>query len=233
LCGDQGFVRDLKEQRPNPSKRVPSHDIHSQLRDRICLLDYPPGRILREHDLAAEFGVSRTPVREALQRLAVEGLVEIRNGVGTIVTLLEADELHDIYRVRTEMAVLLGRLGLRDGAPADIELLETLLADAIQLKTAFSVGKYWDVNHQLHYSISDLILNRTFQDLWDSLYFKTARAWYDLARSISEDASSLLVMEISDLLLAMRENDAEAIGLTKRNYINYSFRRLLDQRPQN
>jgi DNA-binding GntR family transcriptional regulator len=224
-----GFVKARKAHRPSSTKRIPSNDIHALLRDRICLLDYRPGCILREHDLAAEFGVSRTPIREALQRLAIEGLVEIRNGVGTIVTLLDLDELHDIYRLRTEMAVLLGRMGLRPCMPADIENLEGLLKEAEQLKTSYSVGKYWDINHQLHFVISDLILNRTLRELWNSLYFKTARAWYDLARTASGDATHLLIMELTDLLLAMRENDGEALSYTKRNYISYSFQRLLQQ----
>jgi DNA-binding GntR family transcriptional regulator len=51
--------------------------VYRKLKERIVFLDYEPGQALREKDLMQEFGVSRTPVREALIRLEVEGLVRI------------------------------------------------------------------------------------------------------------------------------------------------------------
>jgi len=219
----------MKHRHPAAAKRVPSHDIHAQLRDRICLLEYRPGEILRETMLADEFGVSRTPVREALQRLAVEGLVEVRNGIGTIVTPLNFEELQEIYKVRTEMALMLGRIGTRTCIHADTEELETLLGRTSSLGQSFNVREYWDINHQLHFAVSNIILNRTFREIWDNLYFKASRAWYDVAKTMSADAIDLLTMEITDLMVAVRENDAEAISYVKRNYINYSWQRILRQ----
>lgn len=66
--------------------------IADALRKRICL--EPPGAspVLHEQALAKEFGVSRTPVRQALQRLAYERLVEVRSGIGTVVTPLQAQK---------------------------------------------------------------------------------------------------------------------------------------------
>lgn len=211
------------------SRKVTSLDIHTQLRDRICLLEYRPGSILRENELADEFSVSRTPIREALQRLAVEGLVEVRNGVGTIVTALDFDELQEIYRLRTEMAVLLGRMGTRACTQADTDELGALLARSQRLTQSFNVREYWDINHKLHFVISDIILNRTFREIWDNLYFRAARTWYDVAKSMNAIATELLTMEITDLLLAVRENDAEAISYIKRNYISYSWQRVLQK----
>jgi len=57
--------------------------LYSQLRDRICLLDYPPDTRLSEEALAKEFGISRTPLRRVLARLEDEGLVQSVHGVGT------------------------------------------------------------------------------------------------------------------------------------------------------
>ena len=64
--------------------------IHAEIRERICLLHYPPGHTLRRAELAREFGISRTPIRRVLQRLEYEGLVESRHGIGTIVTLIDS-----------------------------------------------------------------------------------------------------------------------------------------------
>lgn len=91
-------------------KRVATEAIYETLRDRICLLQYPPGAILKEAEIAAEFGVSRTPIRSVLQRLIFGGLVESRDGIGTIVTSLSLTELRDIYEVRLKIAEMIGHL---------------------------------------------------------------------------------------------------------------------------
>jgi len=64
-------------------------DMAQRLRLRICLMDPAQNHILYENSLAEEFGVSRTPVRQVLQRLAYEHLVETRTGVGTVVPKLD------------------------------------------------------------------------------------------------------------------------------------------------
>ena len=223
-------MSDLETEATAP-KRGQAHTIHEQLRLRICLLDYQPGSMLRENDLAAEFGVSRTPIREALQRLAIEGLVEIRNGVGTFVTLLSPADLHDMYKARIEISALLGRIGLRPCTSADLREIDGLVIRTEKLKPSFGIREYWDINHQLHFAVSDLITNIAFRDVWDSFYFKSTRVWYELAQTMIDDATNLLTMEIADLRLAMQENDAEAIGLIKRNYISYSFQRIVNNTP--
>ncbi|PWK61988.1 GntR family transcriptional regulator [Roseicyclus mahoneyensis] len=66
-------------------------DIAQALRLRICLMDAANTHILYENSLAEEFGVSRTPVRQVLQRLAYEHQVETRTGIGTVVPPLDPD----------------------------------------------------------------------------------------------------------------------------------------------
>ena len=60
-------------------------DIYDELRMRICLLDLAPGSRLNERDLAAEFGISRTPMRAVLQRLEHDRLIDSQHGRGTTV----------------------------------------------------------------------------------------------------------------------------------------------------
>ncbi len=81
------------------------------MRRMICSGDPTEAMLLHETTLAARFGVSRTPVRQALQRLAYERLVETRTGIGTSVAPLEADQapahlalLRGVLRLATELA---------------------------------------------------------------------------------------------------------------------------------
>jgi DNA-binding GntR family transcriptional regulator len=209
-------------------KKASASYIHDLLRDRICSLEYRPGHMLRENDVSAEFSVSRTPVREAFQRLSLAGLVEIRNGIGTFVTQFDSEQIESVFQFRSEMAALIGRMQTRDATDDDIKILEALLERARKLKDRFDVDEHWKINHELHFAISSLVLNPAFLEVWHNLYFQAARAWYDVSRLISADAIRLLCSEITELLTALTENDRAAIGSIRRNYINYFRRRIVD-----
>src|SRR2546421_12610028 len=119
--------RATKPRRPSPS-RERFERLYRTIRDRICLFEYPPGGRLSEEELAAEFSVSRTPVRRVLARLEAEGLIEARHGVGHIVTRVELDEVAQIYGLRMELAGLMGRLSPIPRAAADLDRIRALIA---------------------------------------------------------------------------------------------------------
>src|SRR5262245_6269575 len=140
-------------------KRVELEAIYATLRDRICLLDYPPGTVLREAELAEEFGISRTPIRTVLQRLAFGGLIESRDGVGTIVTSLTIGELRDIYEVRLRIAEMIGFLSPRPCTAEQVAAAAALSRRAERLTQRFDLIEYWRINHDLHFLIGDVIGN--------------------------------------------------------------------------
>lgn len=86
---------------PRPSKRKNlSQDVFETLKRRILNWEYPPGRHLIEEQLCEEFGVSRSPVREALNRLAAYGLLENVPHRGCLVKVLDIETIKDLYRLR-------------------------------------------------------------------------------------------------------------------------------------
>lgn len=84
--------------------------VYRKLKERIVFLDYEPGQALREKELMQEFGVSRTPVREALIRLEVEGLVRIFPNQGTIVSDVSFQNLKDVIEIRYFLVRLTAQL---------------------------------------------------------------------------------------------------------------------------
>lgn len=84
----------------SPGGATASAQVYQQLRAQIIALDIPPGAALSENDLASAFGVSRTPVREALLRLADEGLVEIVPKSGTTVSRIPYIQLGEAIVIR-------------------------------------------------------------------------------------------------------------------------------------
>jgi len=75
----------------------------AELQTRVLDGDFPPGTRLRQETLAEEFGVSRTPIREALRKLQASGLVELRPNRGALVRGLTPREIRDAYAVRAEL----------------------------------------------------------------------------------------------------------------------------------
>src|SRR5690554_3961959 len=80
--------------------------IYLELRERIAVLTYPPGTALSETKLAEEFGVSRTPIRQVLQHLEFDGLVEAKHGIGTIVSAIDFMYLQQVYALRDRKSVV-------------------------------------------------------------------------------------------------------------------------------
>ncbi len=83
---------------------------------------YRPGDRLVESDLADRFGVSRTPIREALQRLETQGVVT-RDGRSLVVSSLDHDQLGELYVVRAELEGLAARLAAQHAAPEEVRVL--------------------------------------------------------------------------------------------------------------
>ncbi len=99
---------------------------HTALRDLIMGGDLAPGARLAEVELADRLGVSRTPVREALSRLAAEGLVEVVPNRGARVATWTVAELEGVFDLRSELEPQLTARAVPNARPADVEELDAL-----------------------------------------------------------------------------------------------------------
>ncbi|MFC0201014.1 GntR family transcriptional regulator [Paracoccus rhizosphaerae] len=89
---------------------------------------YRPGDRLVESELAERFGVSRTPVREALQRLETQAML-VRDGRSLIVASLDHNQLAELYTVRAELEALAGRLAARHATPEEVRVLAQMVEE--------------------------------------------------------------------------------------------------------
>lgn len=89
-----------KEKKPNK--------VYETLKEDILYMRIKPGEAIGEVEIANKFGVSRTPVRDAIRRLEADGLVEVKSHIGTYVTLIDLDQIADVIymREKIEKAVL-------------------------------------------------------------------------------------------------------------------------------
>lgn len=195
--------------------------VYEEVRNRICMLRYPPGHLIHENRLAQEFGVSRTPVRQVLQKLEIEGFVETRSGVGTIVTGVDVAASRDVYALRLKLAELIGDLAPNPPTPAHAQAMQALLDRAQRLKETRDSEEFWQINHDRQGLISSLIGNAALRELYDSYYYRTARVWYEVLAQAWDDQIDALCAELQDLIRAIVSGDAKAVAYVERNHLSY------------
>lgn len=112
----------------NEGDRLPLRDrVFDQLRDDILNGKYAPGEELKEIPIGKELGVSRTPVREALRKLELEGLVSIVPNKGAYVSGISSEDVHDIYAIRSYLEGLCAKWACRHATEEDLNTLDEIL----------------------------------------------------------------------------------------------------------
>ncbi|OLP55819.1 GntR family transcriptional regulator [Rhizobium rhizosphaerae] len=198
------------------------------MRDRICLLDYPPGTALSETELARQYGVSRTPIRRVLQMLEADGLVETKPNVGSIVTTVDLKALRDAFALRIRLSELLGDMNpVSDFAPV-LATLDALLQQCQALACEPDNAALCAASHRLQEALLSLSGNSEYRLVTDSLYFKTVRSYYMILPDLdwSMEARAQLE-EVQDIIVSLRANDIRAVGLIRRNHIARTLSRIM------
>ncbi len=201
--------------------------IQKDILRRICFLDFPPGCQLKESELAKEYGVSRTPVRDAISRIKHLGLVETRNGVGTVVVSLTAEQIKHVYEMRLQLATLIGTVSPRAVTPGDLKRIKSLQNSAAELERNFNARSYVELNDHLQNLIADLINNTLLRSFWQQAYYQAASTWYSVATLAGADAATSLVQELGELRAALDRGDIAAVGFIQRVQIGYGYQRIV------
>lgn len=211
---------------PEHAEKPGVEDIQQLILRRICFLDYAPGDRLKEAELAEEFGVSRTPVRDAISRINHLGLVETLNGVGTVVVKLPPDKIAEVYDVRLHLATLIGKSAPVQINQGHLSRLRTLLEEARALNKETESRKYMQINYRLHGLTRDLIGNSVLRSFWTQAFYQAASTWHNLIEDAGEEAAEALINELVDLETALLEGDIEAVGHLQHVHISYGYRRI-------
>jgi DNA-binding GntR family transcriptional regulator len=143
--------------------------VHAHLREEILTNRLPAGTELQETALAAELGVSRGPLREAIGRLAAEGLVVVRPRRGAIVRALTKEEFLEAYQVREALEVMAARLAaVRLGAD-ELARLEELTGAMSEHAARDEVDGFFEANAAFHTALVDASGNHRLRELYAQL----------------------------------------------------------------
>ncbi len=201
--------------------------IHHIIRERITLLKYPPSTVLDIDALAEEFGVSRTPIRAVLQQLAYQGLVFSRQGVRTSVAPIDFDRLREDIGFRSHIAELVGVLSPLAPSPAGIASMAEAEAECRALIVLPNLLTFAKIDIKVHEAICSLIGNRQLLQVYDDLYYRTARVWfYFLPKLDWRQEVTIFHHDIDDRWKAMQRGDVKAVGFLTRNAVSAVLIRL-------
>jgi DNA-binding GntR family transcriptional regulator len=138
---------------PRSDGRTRTEGLRRDLADAIVSGEFAPGTALDEMRLATRFGVSRTPVREALRQLSASGLVEIRPHRGAIVAKPDEQQLHQMFEAMAELEAACAGLAARHMTALERRQLEVLHGDLRELVQTGDPDRYNTVNESFHSAI--------------------------------------------------------------------------------
>jgi DNA-binding GntR family transcriptional regulator len=160
---------------PKYKYRTMHEIVYETVRDAILSGRYPPGQRLVTGELAKDLGVSRMPVREALHRLEVAGLITIAPHKGAVVNKLSEAEIAEIYHIRAVLDGLATRLAASKLTPADHKQLRALLDEMEGAVKGQDQEKVLAVNRDFHVVIWNAAGAPRLRDLLENLYDSSQR----------------------------------------------------------
>jgi DNA-binding GntR family transcriptional regulator len=190
---------------------------YAQLRDSIVTLRLPPGTALREDALMRELGLGRTPLREAVKRLALEGLVEVRPRSGTYVTDVRAQDITHIAELRAELEAHAARLAARRLDAAGRRRAAALDAELEAIDGTTVLDAYMRLDERVHRFVWEAAGNPYLLDALERLWALSLRIWHLVLDRV--ETLPAAVHEQRALLAALTAGDTRRAGARMREHV--------------
>jgi DNA-binding GntR family transcriptional regulator len=183
--------------------------VYDTLRDEILDLTLPPGSAIDEIQLADRLSMSRTPIREALVRLASDGLVTTLPNRSTVVSNIDFLNLHTFFDALTLMYRVTTRLAAEHRLPADLERIRELQASFARAVEAQDALSMIATNRDFHAAIADAGRNPYYTGLFCRLLDEGRRILRIYYSSFDDRLPHRYVVEHEDMIAAIEARDVE------------------------
>ena len=210
---------------PFPITRRHLHDeLLGRLRDLIIGCELRPDAKIPEKELCERFGVSRTPLREALKVLAYEGLVVLQPNRGATVSRLTLSDLDDLFPIYSRLEALAGELACQHCSDAEIAAIRSLHNEMLEQYRQRDRKRHFELNEAIHEAIHTGSRNPTLRAMLQSIASRIRRAriyanaaderWADAIREHEAIIAALEARECTRLANCLRvhmENTFQSI----------------------
>ncbi|SHH92017.1 GntR family transcriptional regulator [Marivita hallyeonensis] len=207
----------------NLTESIKRPTLHEELVERLRNLvvedALKPGEKVPEKDLCESFGVSRTPLREALKVLASEGLVVLQANRGARVAEVTREELENTFPVIAMLEQLAGELACRNLSDAGIAHIEKRHDAMVKAFISRDRKSYFQANQDIHNALIEGAQNEILESHHRMLAARVRRARFMV--NLSEERWAQAIQEHEQMMEKLRARDAEGLGqLMKTHMMN-------------
>lgn len=188
--------------------KLANNTIFEVMKRRIIDLELTPGTAINERELMQQFGVSRTPVREALLMLSQIGLIEMKPRIGTYVTQIDIQSARDAYEVKKDLEGLAAELAAKRATAAEIEELFSIIDRFAGYDIVEDYKLCIQDDQRFHQLIRQASRNEMLIEILDVLNTKTARFLQSIHYVITD--FDWFSRSLSDIAEAIRDRNPEA-----------------------
>jgi GntR family transcriptional regulator, rspAB operon transcriptional repressor len=201
--------------------------IFSVLRDRIVYMEYPPGKLLPEKELCAEFKVSRTPLREAIQKLKEMGLVTVIPRFGTHVSSVDINEIRCAFEVKIKLEGLAGEMAARRITGDRLAEMKALIDSANMLSKDERQRRIIEIDGQFHEIIYQAAQNRILHEMLQNLHGRCARLWNSSLAEMIPLAT--IIDQLKEIYYSLENRDPVKARLLMEDHVRYFIDQIKNQ----
>jgi DNA-binding GntR family transcriptional regulator len=197
--------------------------VYDELKHRIIFGRYSPGVVLDEKEICHDLKISRTPYREALFRLELDGLVLIKPKVGVVVTHTDLPALKDVFELRTILEGIAAQLAFKRMHKNSLEALREVVEKTDALPSDADIFLYLEMDARFHQIIHEAQGNIILKDMLDKLYNQCMRLWNTIGdQELMADLIKSSIRDIKKVYLAFVNNDPDEVErLVKEHFSSY------------
>ena len=211
---------------------ISQHSLHDELLSRLrrMIIDgqFLPGDKIPERQLCDQFGVSRTPLREALKVLAAEGLVQLAPNRGAMIAALNPDELEECLSISAAIEALSGELACENITSAEINTIKALHHELTAAYEAHNLDDYFAKNRQIHEAIVAATRNPLLAAMYDTLFFRIGRSWAPLSAASVTQAMA----DHEQIMEALEARDGKRLAGLLKTHIESLFEEYRNALPR-
>jgi DNA-binding GntR family transcriptional regulator len=212
----------------NREHAIPRRSLHDELverlRRRIVEGDLAPGEKISEKELCVAYGVSRTPLREALKVLARDGLVVLTPYRGAHVSMLTVADLEQAFPVIGTLEALAGELACARATDEEIGKISLLHLKMLTAWKTRDRKKYFRLNQRIHEALAEAARNPVLDQMRGMLTQRVARARY--YANISTPRWDQAMKEHEEILAALKARDGERLGRLLKEHLAHKMETL-------
>ncbi len=198
-----------------------AQQVAARLRDMIIQDQLVPGEWIREQAIANKLRVSRTPLREALKMLELEGLIKLVPNRGAVVTELTVEEVKEKLEVLAVLESLAGKLACRNATDSELAEIRALHYEMLACFSRENRLEYFKLNQRIHLAIVAASGNKTLIDTHARINAQLYRVRFQ--SNLQNELWGTAVDEHEEMLAALEARDREALGVCLLNHLGQTF----------